>query len=705
MKISHPSIEPLEDRIAPATLIVTSSADNGPGTLRAALATADATPSTVDTIIFKLPAVMNGPSQILLTTGQLQSLGNVNIVGPGSSKLTIDAQQNSRVFDFNDATSTKDSPVSLSGLTIQNGNITSSNGAGIYSTESLTLKSVVVSGSTITNSSGYYFGGGVAVYGNATAKTNVSVTSSTISGNAAPFGAGIAISHAHSVIIKNSAVAGNRAFLAGGISIDNTQGGASTVSACLIEDNTASLAAGGMAIALNGKVLISGTRFLDNNGGQSGGALSLFGNQSQGSALVSGSTFIANTAAHTGGAVVIQNGQAVTMSKCLLSGNKTTSVPSGNSPTAGGGAIYVKGYGSGPYLALKLSSTIISGNSTAVSGGGISALNGVALALTGCSLNNNQAAIYGGGILTSGAGAARATLTLSGGLISGNQVASSSTTARDGGGIAATGDGAISITGTSISGNTAAASGGGIYVLGNSEPTLVPVTVTGARISSNLAGDAGGGLSAAGGVSLGIVSTTISGNVSTSSTGGGLFAGGDGAGKVNTTISRSIFTANRAAQDGGGLDFFGDSATFSITGSTLSGNVTAIGGGGISINDGNPGAVKITATKLAGNIAVRGGGAIALYNAAGFNISGGSITGNTTPGQGGGIYLFDCTTGSILGTTVSGNAALIGGGIANDVTTGTSSITVQAAKVTGNTTPHDPDFFDSGGALSTFNFV
>jgi hypothetical protein len=700
MKNLHPSIEPLEDRIAPATLIVTSIADNGPGTLRAALATADATPSTVDTIIFKLPAVMSGPSKILLTTGEFKSLGNVNIVGPGASKLTIDAQQNSRVFDFDDGVATKDSPVSISGMTIQNGEVFKSQGAGIYSTESLTLKSVIVSGCTITGGGGYYFGGGIAMLGNATAKTKASISDSTISGNSAALGGGLGILNSPSVSIKNSVVSGNQATAAAGLIINSSLGGTIAITGSVIEGNTAGLVSGGAEIQFNGKTLISGTRFVGNNGGRENGGLVVGGENNTGSTTITGSIFSQNTAQYEGGGLAFQSGKSITISKSLITGNQATGIPQSGSAGRGGAGIYIYGYATGPALSFKLSSTVISGNSTATNGAGISAFSNVALSLTGCTVSNNVAVGYAGGIQTFGTGLRKVTLTLSGGLISGNHT--TSTTGGGGGGIAATGDGAISVTGTSISGNTAGGDGGGIFILGDSEPTLVAATITGAKIAGNQAAQAGGGISVQGGVALDIASTSISGNIAAASTGGGLFAGGNGASTVNAVIAKSTFTANRAAQDGGGIDFFGDSATFSLTGSTLAGNVSAIGGGGLSVNDSKPGAVKVTASKITGNSAVRGGGAIAFYNAVGFEITASSISGNAGGSKGGGLYLLDCTSGSILATSVTGNTAISGGGIYNAGANPPSSITVLAAKVTANTAPTGPDFNDTSG---TFHFV
>ena len=64
-----------------ATLVVTSTADSGPGTLRDAINSA----APGDTITFSLPA----NSVITLTSGQLQIDKNLTINGPGANLLTV----------------------------------------------------------------------------------------------------------------------------------------------------------------------------------------------------------------------------------------------------------------------------------------------------------------------------------------------------------------------------------------------------------------------------------------------------------------------------------------------------------------------------------------------------------------------------------------------------------------------------------------
>src|SRR5688572_24922441 len=91
-----------------ATITVTSTADSGAGTLRAALASA----ANGDTINFSLPT----PATITLTNGELFITNDLAITGPGAVNLAIGGNTNSRVFNI-----ASNCTVTLSGLAIRDG--------------------------------------------------------------------------------------------------------------------------------------------------------------------------------------------------------------------------------------------------------------------------------------------------------------------------------------------------------------------------------------------------------------------------------------------------------------------------------------------------------------------------------------------------------------------------------------------------------
>src|SRR5262249_43654904 len=147
---------------------------------------------------------------ITLTTGELTSKGNVTIVGPGSGKLIVSGNSASRVFHFDDGTAT-DSPATVTGLSIVSGAATGGKGGGIDSAESLSLKSVVVSGNNAE------YGGGVFVEGLAGA-ASVTISKSLIANNAATdFGGGLdLIGLTTSITIDKSTLSGNIVASSGG---------------------------------------------------------------------------------------------------------------------------------------------------------------------------------------------------------------------------------------------------------------------------------------------------------------------------------------------------------------------------------------------------------------------------------------------------------------------------------------------------------
>jgi hypothetical protein len=128
---------------------------------------------------------------------------SVNINGPGAANLTVSGNNASRVFSFNNVTST------VSGLTVSNGRITG-RGAGINNTGgSLAINNCIVAGNTNEDNFSQY-GGGLC---NSTGA--VSVVNSTFCGNRSGNGGGIA-NLGGQMIIVSTAISSNQAFVMGG---------------------------------------------------------------------------------------------------------------------------------------------------------------------------------------------------------------------------------------------------------------------------------------------------------------------------------------------------------------------------------------------------------------------------------------------------------------------------------------------------------
>src|SRR4051794_38829729 len=100
-------LEILEDRLTPSSLTVTTNADGGPGSLRDAIASA----VSGDTINFTKEVRV-----ITLTGTALEISKNLDIEGTGANRLSISANDASRVFYVKSGNT-----LTLANLTIANG--------------------------------------------------------------------------------------------------------------------------------------------------------------------------------------------------------------------------------------------------------------------------------------------------------------------------------------------------------------------------------------------------------------------------------------------------------------------------------------------------------------------------------------------------------------------------------------------------------
>ena len=232
------SVEPLEDRRMLAVFTVDSLSDNttddGLVTLREAIIAAN-TNTLVDTIEFDPALFAGGPDTILLTLGELAITDALIIAGPGAEILTIDAQQQSRIFNINDGGVANDFDVTIAGLTLTGGR-TTENFDGGGAIQSISRGHLTIDQSTITgNSTAGGSGGGIFAYGDVTltessvtdnhtrgsgggveATGNVTITDSTISGNSTAVGRGGGVSSGGNFTLTRSTLADNQSASSGG---------------------------------------------------------------------------------------------------------------------------------------------------------------------------------------------------------------------------------------------------------------------------------------------------------------------------------------------------------------------------------------------------------------------------------------------------------------------------------------------------------
>lgn len=151
-------MESLEDRRVLATFTVTNTSDAGPGSLRDAIAQANAnnnSPAVVDVIDFG--PLFSTPQTILLLNDELSITESLVIEGPGAELLSIDASgndatplvkdgQGSRVFNIDDGDSETNIEITLSGMTITGGDL---GGLDVTTSGGLTTATLETSGGGI----------------------------------------------------------------------------------------------------------------------------------------------------------------------------------------------------------------------------------------------------------------------------------------------------------------------------------------------------------------------------------------------------------------------------------------------------------------------------------------------------------------------------------------------------------------------------
>ena len=301
-------------------LVVTTLADSGPGSLRNALGAA----SSGDTIFFAVTGT------ITLTSGTLNVPVSVNIQGPGASNLTISGANQFTVFTA--GTSGTGASISISGLTIANGNGTV--GGILGGPGSTPDKAFFIIG-------GNGASGGAVTVSNSTFSNNTSTAGAVIKGGSGGNGGGGAAgdftggnggngASGGAVTVSNSTFSGNTStagIVAGG---DGGDGGGGGQGGVMLPGGPGGSGGNGGS---GGAVTVSNSTFSGNTstagivaggGGSNGG-----GGGSGGAALGVPDTGSGGTGGFGG------SGGAVTVSNSIFSGNTSTADFAGGS---GGGS-------------------------------------------------------------------------------------------------------------------------------------------------------------------------------------------------------------------------------------------------------------------------------------------------------------------------------------------------------------------------------
>jgi len=264
----RPMLEALEDRWLPSTLTVTNTLDSGLGSLRYEIGTAQ----SGDTIVFDKS--LSGQT-ITLGGRALNIDKSLDIEGLGAKYLAISGGGGigSRVFDVS-----ANSQVTISGLTLQNGNSYDSEqafdrsaydgwGGAILNEGTLTLSSCTVSANRAYASDWQGGGGGIANVGG-----SLTVTNCTLSGNSSGRGGGGILNFGGTLTVTGSTISGNSAAYGGGIYNEFFVGSDSVaiVAQSTISKNTANSADAG-GILNDGTLTLSGSTVSQNAAGKGHG--------------------------------------------------------------------------------------------------------------------------------------------------------------------------------------------------------------------------------------------------------------------------------------------------------------------------------------------------------------------------------------------------------------------------------------------------
>ncbi len=541
--------EQLEDRRLLALLTVTTDQDvvdfnDGVLSLREAIFAANTVPGP-DEIQFDFGH--DGPATILLTQGELQITDSLTITGSGAELLSIDAQQQSRIFHAKGFVG----DVTLSGMTLTKGRTTQvgymSGGSALQTVTgvNLTIQGCTISGNSTLGHGAR--GGAISSFGNLTIRDSLIEGNST-EGDAA-FGGGI---FCYEISMSNSVVKDNHTYgffaKGGGLFSQGFRSGPSSIvnSQVLKNSTFGGSSYGGGAYLGHASVtdsIINGNSTFGSSA--KGGGLYL-----RGSIAITSSTISDNRTLDTlssGGGIFSQG--TLVIQESLVSGNSTNSVVS-----YGGG---ISLFGEADIYATRIIGNTTLGNGARAGAIYVGVLS--SLVIDSCSIEMNSASgsgAYGGAIRSRGA------ISIKASRISGNQVVGDGSR---GGGIYSE-SGSLSIIDSEVSHNSAMGHesfGGGIFTTGQTE--IVRSTLTKNFVEGELA--RGGAIF---GVYLTIVNSTISSSLvkGRHASAGGVFSIVTRGFHNTTIVNNQAIGENSFA---GGIIFRNNAA--SISNSLIAGNL------------------------------------------------------------------------------------------------------------------------------------
>ena len=338
--------------------------------------------------------------------GDLDVLDDLTIQGAGADATGIDANgslTSDRALHLVNSATT----LSLSALTVHDGNVVSGNGGGILAASGATAD---LTGAAVSDNSANGDGGGIS---------------------------------APTATLSNSAVSGNSAGDVGG----GIEGGSSTLSNSTVSGNISTSSAGG--INAGNLATLTNSTITGNAGGGNGGGVNAD------NAVVTGSTISGNITTGAGGGINASPGDL------------TNSVVTDNAAGTNGGGFRGNGSitdstvrrneadqdGAGTFTEFTASLTVlrstIAGNDALDDGGGVFFTSSGTIGLTNSTLSGNSAAGDGGGLATD-----EGTTNLRNATVNGNVADVDLVGGGDGGGMLDTGSATLFVRNTIVAGNS-----------------------------------------------------------------------------------------------------------------------------------------------------------------------------------------------------------------------------------------------------------
>ena len=573
------------------------------------------------------------------------------------------------------------------------GNTTNqSDGGGIYNSADLgsgliTIQDSIISGNRAgANSSSGDDGGGLYNYGYYSAYVTVD-NSAIVSNTVNKSGGGIynyAFYQANVTIQNNTIISGNQTvgteFGSGGGIFNKGDSAYAPVS-----------------------IYVYNSQIINNNIWNSGGGLFNEDYTGYATTLVQNSTIAGNRALNADfpgsvGGGIMNPGGTVTIDNSRISGNQAD-FGGGIASRAGydiidGGGELIDGKTTRPRpnqrtpaapqeaIVFIQNSSIITGNTAAVAGGGIlqqSFVQQATLTVNNSTIANNNAN-YGGGIANNSviSGYSAVVNLINNALVTGNQ-------ANYGAGIEQStyaSSVALTIDNSTISDNQASGDGGGIISSGSAITSSIQINIQNNSIITGNIAHNGGGIASfvgAGQLTLQLRDSTVSYNYAYGDGGGLRTSVYQITGTAAVTITSSLISGNTALDEGGGIvnEAYSGISRLTINSSTLNNNYAFAYGGGLSnlaTNNGSTAVATLNNSTISGNTVISAAAGInnyAYYDlaTATLTLNNSTLTGNTALDGfsfGGGIinthntFYTSAVTLTLNRSLISGNNAAVG---------------------------------------------